>query len=66
MVFETIWNCRENIENNIFKAYILMVFETIWNCRETNENNIIFPYCAYRSYAGGSYMNISRLRVLVE
>ena len=40
MVFETTWNCRENIENNVSKACILMIFETIWNCRETNENKV--------------------------
>ena len=27
MVFETIWNCIENIENNVSKACILTVFE---------------------------------------
>jgi len=29
MVFETIWNCREKNENNVFKECIVMVFETI-------------------------------------
>jgi len=34
MVFETIRNCREIIENNVSKVCILVVSETIWNCRK--------------------------------
>jgi len=34
MVYESIWNCRKVIENNVSKACIIAVFETIWNCRK--------------------------------
>ena len=39
-VFETIWNCRENLENKASKACFLMVSQTIWNCREIDEKNV--------------------------
>ena len=41
MVFETILNCRETLnENNVAKACILTVFETIQNHRIIFENNV--------------------------
>ena len=33
-LFKTIWNCRENIKNNVAKCCILTVIEAILNCRE--------------------------------
>ena len=47
-VFETIWNCREHLQNNVFKACILVVSETIWNCREIDENNVHLKHALLR------------------
>ena len=39
MVFETIWNCRKKIENNVSKACIL-TFERIGTPEKIFENNV--------------------------
>ena len=36
LIFETIWNCKENVENRDAKWCILTAFETILNYREKN------------------------------
>jgi len=32
-VFDTIWNCRENIKSNAGK-WCIPVYETNWNCKK--------------------------------
>jgi len=52
-LFETIWNCREHFENNVFKACALKVFETIWDCREKMKTmSLKHVFCRYLNQFG--------------